>query len=501
MPAADQRSRSAVLGVLLLYTALLVVGMAHHEMWRDELQAWQLVRDAASPAAVLHAMRYEGHPAIWHLLLFVASRVTKAPVAMQVVHALVAVAGVAIFLRLAPFALPLRALLALGYLPLFEYGVLSRNYALALPFLWLACHACTARPRRWWLLAATLAVMANTNPFAWLLAGAWAAVLLLEAPAAQEALGTRQTLGAAAVVGTGLLLAFVQMVPPADAMYPPTNTRWSASWAWRTLGTVVAGDLPLPDPRTRTPWNSALVYRVPPALLAVLAVVLVALVAFLLPARSLARRFYVLGTATLLAFAYTRFMGFARHHGHHWLLLVVCCWLAEGVARATPGAHDSRRRARLALLAILGVVHLVTGVWLWRADLRGIFSGAPDIGARLAEPPLDRLAAYGAPDPPLAAVAAYAGRPLVSLRTLTPMTYVLWRRGAETELPRAGLCGALLGASAQHPESFALVTNPLYDPRPCVGFDVHLIAVTPRALEPSERLSLWWVRRAPVPFP
>src|SRR4051812_4217393 len=66
--AGRDRRRGAALLVLALYVALLAWGLARHEIWRDEAQAWLLARSSASPLALLRAMRYEGHPALWHLL-------------------------------------------------------------------------------------------------------------------------------------------------------------------------------------------------------------------------------------------------------------------------------------------------------------------------------------------------------------------------------------------------------------------------------------------------
>jgi hypothetical protein len=60
---------------LLIAAAFLVVGgfvMAHHELWRDEVQAWLLARDSSSAIDLLSRQRNEGHPALWQLLLMPA---------------------------------------------------------------------------------------------------------------------------------------------------------------------------------------------------------------------------------------------------------------------------------------------------------------------------------------------------------------------------------------------------------------------------------------------
>ena len=79
-----------------LMTALfmLIAGFTifRHEMWRDEIQAWMIASDSTSLPNLFHNLRYDGHPALWYLLLYAVSRFTQRPVAMQVVH-LLSVAG------------------------------------------------------------------------------------------------------------------------------------------------------------------------------------------------------------------------------------------------------------------------------------------------------------------------------------------------------------------------------------------------------------------------
>ena len=56
---------------LTLSTVFLIIGAViawHHEMWRDEMQAWLIARDAPSVIELFKILkRYEGHPSVWHL--------------------------------------------------------------------------------------------------------------------------------------------------------------------------------------------------------------------------------------------------------------------------------------------------------------------------------------------------------------------------------------------------------------------------------------------------
>jgi hypothetical protein len=46
------------------FAIVLLFGMAHHEMWRDELQAWMVAREAHSLGGLLNNMKYEGNPVL-----------------------------------------------------------------------------------------------------------------------------------------------------------------------------------------------------------------------------------------------------------------------------------------------------------------------------------------------------------------------------------------------------------------------------------------------------
>jgi hypothetical protein len=417
---------------------------------------------------------------------------------MQALHFVLAALGVAAFLAWAPFPLPLRALFAVGYLPLFEYGVLSRNYALALPLLWAVCRLWGDRPRRWLVLGGCLALLANANPYAWLLAAALLVTLayesLADASRRRELAAARAAAAAGAALAiAGLGIALWQMVPPPDALYAASVESWWPPRVYRVLGTVVSGYLPLPDWRTVTPWNSALVFRLSPPLLAAFALAWLAVAWLLLDSRA-ARVLFTVGTAALLGFSYLRYIGWARHHGHYFLLFVACCWLAAARRKSDgEGEPDPRRRLRLATLGGLLVVHAAAGAWLYGADLRRPFSDAKAAAARLAAPPLAGLPAVGYPDPPLPAVAAFRGAPLVSLVTGRPVEFSQWRRGDEPKLGVAEVCALLAAQARRAGGALALVAPPATMPAACPGLTAQRIGSSPRPLVPSERLETWRV--------
>jgi len=62
-----------------LFVLLIVVDVIrtlHHAMWRDELQIFMLGLHSSSPWSLLLKLKYEAHPALWHMLVWVITRIT-----------------------------------------------------------------------------------------------------------------------------------------------------------------------------------------------------------------------------------------------------------------------------------------------------------------------------------------------------------------------------------------------------------------------------------------
>lgn len=97
--------------------------MAHHELWRDEGQAWLLARDSSSAIDLLSRQKFEDHPALWQLLLMPLTRAFGTPIAMQVLNLLIATTTVYLFVRWSPFTRLRKVLLIFGCFPfLFVFG-------------------------------------------------------------------------------------------------------------------------------------------------------------------------------------------------------------------------------------------------------------------------------------------------------------------------------------------------------------------------------------------
>lgn len=134
--------------LLLAGYALVISTLAHlHTFFRDEMQAWVIVRDAGSLGRVFELLHYEGHPALWYLLLYWPARHGFSPMLMVVLNSICAIGFVALILHL---HIPriYKLLLVFSMYFFFDYPVVARTYSLASLLLIGAavCWLC-AKPR------------------------------------------------------------------------------------------------------------------------------------------------------------------------------------------------------------------------------------------------------------------------------------------------------------------------------------------------------------------
>ncbi len=120
--------------ILALYLAVNLALILHHENWRDEAQAWQIVR-YSNLSGLFAQLKYEGHPCLWYLLLMPFAKL-HAPFGLMngLSLALMAVA-VWLLLTRSPFQIPVRILVVLSGFFLYYYPVIARSYALVPPLL------------------------------------------------------------------------------------------------------------------------------------------------------------------------------------------------------------------------------------------------------------------------------------------------------------------------------------------------------------------------------
>lgn len=235
--------------VLAVYAALVAAGIAWHEPWADEAQAWLLARDQGFWHLMLHSLRYEGSPGLWHALLWVLARAHVGFIGMHWVTGAIAVAGVYVLLRWSPFPLILKILLPFGFWLAYQNAVVARSYVL---FAILAFPAAAilrgmirdevpATQGKLIWLAVLLGLMANISVHGLFVSIGFAIVALaLLRRKALSGIPARKRVPAIILCCCWLFVA-VTVCPPSDVDFPAgRNLQMSAEKVWSQLGSQEA---------------------------------------------------------------------------------------------------------------------------------------------------------------------------------------------------------------------------------------------------------------------
>ena len=396
--------------VVLAYASFLAAGMARHELWRDEAQAWLIVRDAGSLRELIHLLSYEGHPALWYLLLRPLTYVTHSPTAMQALHGVIATAAVCVFVRFSPFTRTQKVLWCFGYYSLFEYGIISRNYSLGVLLLWTLCALWPRRRQVVIAMAIVLALLINANVFAALIAAAFAAVWLGDAWSRR-----RDSASADASMRTWPRPAFALLIliaasafclwtvyPAEDSLIRPAVTRGNEAGetraflkhAARCFADIWQSNVPLPDLTTQNFWNSN-VLRIDTRMGLVAALVLSG--AILISAVWTLRRsraavaIYLVATTLLVTGTTVLLPDAMRHVGHLALAFIACAWVAR--LEAPPDSIGGPPSG--SLLTVLLAAQFLAAMYAITVDLRRPFSSGDEAARWLRENALADAAIVG----------------------------------------------------------------------------------------------------------
>jgi hypothetical protein len=426
-PAARRAALVAV------FFAIAAATIFRHEMWMDELNTWDVVRDATGLGSLFANMHLEVHPALWYLALYPLTRVTADPRSMQLLHLLIATATAAVIVWAAPFRLWQRALIIFGYFFLYEFAIISRGYALGLLAAVAACVVyCRPRPSPM-LLAVLLAFVANTSFYGLILATALALGI-----AVSGRVSGREAAPAALIYVAAAAIAMITLYPKADNVFA---REWHNTLEWprvrATLSLIWAAYVPVPDFTSAAPWNSnwlfgasAFARRAQTGASAILGAALFAAGVFAFRRDRAALVTYLSGSFAVLAFVYLKYTGGLRHHGHLFVLLLVAVWMTRAARLETAAAGPALARQSVApaagwwnaVLVALLLAQTAAGAYFVVEDFRKPFSVSMQLTEFVRRLPASAEVVVAHP-----AFLNYAG-PVLSGYLEHPVPYILSHR-------------------------------------------------------------------------
>jgi hypothetical protein len=431
---------SARITVLLTFIFFCcgIFGILHHELWLDEAHHFLLARDSNSIAELAYNARYEGHPLLWNIILFVITRFTHNPLWMQVTNVLLMTCAVFIFLRRAPMKPMVKIMIVFSYYFLFEYTVISRNYALGILLMVAACALLYSPKKNYFALFTVLFLLASTHLFSLVIAVALALIAVHDYKRSNETKMKRNAfllLSGVFFAGIFFLVWFVQ--PPPDHFlwdYNP-DPYLSSKRIGKAASIFFKGLFPFPDITRYNCWNtnlfidhSKILGLIPTVLCAIFPAVLFH------KNRQALLFFYFAGAIIALFIFLSPIIAASRHFGFIFQLFIISLWTMNYFPEAPSffgikwGLWFEKVNARVAgaFIAVLLIIQTAGGIILFTLDACRPFSESRNVAEyiRSNRGPNDIIAVTNhTTGPP---ICSYLDRKLYYVENNSLRSFCLW---------------------------------------------------------------------------
>jgi hypothetical protein len=396
---------------------LSTINILHHEPWRDEMAAW-MVAKYNSFHGILQEARIEAQPGLWYLVIKAVQLVFPRPLGMALANVFFMALAVLLLLRYAPFARLEKFFLCLGYMILYEYGTISRNYAMSVFFIFAVCALYPRRKKYLILIAILLAVSCSIQTMNIIVALCFAFLLIVEKmyvkrPTAHGRLQNAHLVLAVLIIAIGIFLALRQATPPPGSPWSLSSTqKWVFHSPLGALRTMWLSFAPLASPTLHF-WNTNVLPE--GRLMTIFSFVILIVSGLFFIRKPLISLFYGSGVMLFLLFFYRFYHGFARHHGYIFLMFIVSYWISFSFDVKKPEDAQLPPKGQLAV-ARFNVFTLACAVNFCAVfvplyfDWKYPFSASRDVGRYLVDNHLQDAVLLGDVDFYVAPIAGWVDR-------------------------------------------------------------------------------------------
>lgn len=489
--------------VIVIFAILGLIGILNHDMWRDEMNTWLIVRDSSTFLEMLSYVNYQGHPALWATLVSLAKTFANIPVSMQILHWGLGTSAIVVFWYYSSFTPLQKVLFSFGYLPFYEYLLISRPYVLGMLFVFLFCALYPSRERSYLGIAIVLGLMANSHAFAALISLGGFLALCLEFVLDQEHRSTYKIQSnrydlflSLTVFIASYTVAFLILSPPIDS---EGVGGWKFAFDLHHLFKVfgrLSGGYVLLIPNSRR-WLDLIVCDV------------LGLSIFLLTAIKLIYNrtvflFYILSTGALLSFFYLRFMGQgARHYGYLYLVLIAALWLVQYQQKSNWITIDtlklgkrsfSVKKCQQIIFILILLVHFCGGLYRFPLDLAIPFSAGREAAQYILESNLEAEFIVASPDVNMASISGYLNRQLYYPELQGMGSFTIFQKGRRIAVNQNGILEQIttLLPTVENQRILLILTQELEATHP--NLQIVSLAKFVRSWHRGERMYLYWVK-------
>ncbi len=408
-----------VSGIFFLIQLILV---QYHEMWADEIHAWEIVKCSHSFGELLYNTRYEGHPQLWFVILFGLQKLGLGYFSMQVVHVFIAALAVFVFCFFSPFSLLQNILFCAGYFFSYEYSIISRNYSIEMVLLFLCAGIYTKyNGRHLVLLSILFFLLFQTNVFAIIIGVPFYIYIVWNIWDKKKFNGL---ILPAVIILVAITVAAITAIPPADSAFSAWSTKPDVSHFIGVLSDGFTTYFPIPK-FTLHYWNTNLLDYLPhhQFIEALLSLIIFSVAVVLFKNDKKLLFLFCFGTFGELVFIYIKYNGYIRHHGHIFILFVLCYWLYCN-RYSTIGDRLSRIINRYFITAIL-VVQVTASCFANMLDVKYVFSNDMPAAQYIKAEGLDKIPMLGDGDFSVAGIAGILDEDVYFMRPSKWGKYIL----------------------------------------------------------------------------
>ncbi len=365
----------------ILYFTISLIGVLHHELWLDESHHFLLARDSNSITNLIENTRYEGHPILWNILLYIITKFTLDPFWMQFLHIIISTTVVYIFLTKTPFNWLFKILFIFGYFMLFEYNIISRNYNLGILFIFLACSVFQKRKNQFILLSFYLALALNTHFQFSIIAFAFFGIIFYEQIKDKTYL-KKQNLFGYLIFFIGVISIMVQIkTTHSDWLLDPIEKMSFGERIIIGLSSLFKGLIPIPDFRSIHFWNSNLIINSNRSLAIMLSFLLYLIPLIIFSKNRKTLYFFYVGLIGAQIFFFITQRSAIRFHGITYLLFIIALWIENYYDIDNFKLKDYLSSIKLTLykkkiIYSILFIHLFSGIYAYTMDIIHPFTSA-----------------------------------------------------------------------------------------------------------------------------
>ena len=320
--------------IFLLFSLLLI---GEHEMWRDELQAWLLVRDSTNLISLSENLKYEGHPGLWYFILFPLTRFSSNPSSMQILHLLISTSSIYVLFKWSPFTNIQKLFLTFSYFLFYEYSLIVRSYSVSTLLIFIFCTLFENRGKNIIKISCVLALLSHTSIFGLFISLCFFLSIILEYSIEflLKNKGTRDIWKKSNFIAFfisifGFLTSLIQLLPPKDS--PTVNTEINFPPKFSNLidlcGDIIKSYIPIPELRLNF-WGTTITNN---NFILQILFILFFIYVFITFLKYFIKKptvifLYLSSSCILSIFFLLKFPGALRHHGFLFIILIASLWI------------------------------------------------------------------------------------------------------------------------------------------------------------------------------